>query len=208
MIISQLTCSPRSARARLFQHPPPPQPDHHVPPVPPERKGRGRKRDMTPPVQNTQQQPQRPLFRSKSCERPKMREAMRDTFRISSEKFTANLNRISSNFTDKILASKMSQHDGHSEAMVTTAPSGEIVSTNNGSILHSVAFRAIPCVDIQVGPPGDIFSPYHNNAKSDFYCCSFLGPSAKLVGLIPCGISNSHSCKPTRYLFIQTFPSS
>ena len=124
-VINQLTCSPRSAR-RGFA---PPQPDYSVPPVPPERKGRGRKRA------------EKPLFRSKSCERPKMR----DTFRVGSEKFAANFNRISSNITDKILHFQQENPNNGSEM------SREISTVSNNSILQSVALRAIPCVDIQVG---------------------------------------------------------
>ena len=124
-VINQLTCSPRSGR-RGFA---PPQPDYSVPPVPPERKGRGRKRA------------EKPLFRSKSCERPKMR----DTFRVGSEKFAANFNRISSNITDKILHFQQENPNNGSEM------SREISTVSNNSILQSVALRAIPCVDIQVG---------------------------------------------------------
>ena len=120
-VINQLTCSPRSGRR------PPPQPDYSVPPVPPERKGRGRKRAG-----------EKPLFRSKSCERPKMR----DTFRMGSEKFAANFNRISSNITDKIL------HYGQENS--NEISTREISTVSNNSILQSVALRAIPCVDIQV----------------------------------------------------------
>ena len=125
-VINQLTCSPRSGRRSNFDNFAPPQPDYSVPPVPPERKGRGRKRA------------EKPLFRSKSCERPKMR----DTFRVGSERFAANFNRISSNITDKIL---------HFQQENPEISSREISTVSNNSILQSVALRAIPCVDIQVG---------------------------------------------------------
>lgn len=164
-MISQLTCSPRSARARLNFDPcenknnkqtpvnlssnsnsrchglPRPQPDYHVPPVPPERKGRGRKRGQS------SNQPH--LFRSKSCERPKMR----DTFRM--DKFAANFNRISSNITDKLLSSRSSSQnqdfdqDDHQKFHDHSCREISNVAAHN-SILQSVALRAIPCVDIQV----------------------------------------------------------
>lgn len=116
-VINQLTCSPKSARGYNFED------GGGQAPVPPERKGRGRKRNGVQPQQ---------LYRSKSCERPKMR----DTFRM--DKFAANFNRISSNITDK-----MFKKEDISEAET----SREIA---NNSILQSVALRAIPCVDIQV----------------------------------------------------------
>jgi hypothetical protein len=181
LVINQLTCSPRSVRARLFQQPPPPQPEHHVPPVPPERKGRGRRRDQHQPQpqqpQISSSQRQKPLFRSKSCERPKMREAMRDTFRISSEKFTANLNRFSSNITDKLMMSNSNNNSNNSSSnsskksslqpsasssrlafetseyqrRESSTPSEMTTVSTNSNILQSVALRAIPCVDTQVG---------------------------------------------------------
>ena len=133
-----------------------PQPEYHVPPVPPERKGRGRKRGQLPMQNNKnnhEQPPQPPhLFRSKSCERPKMR----DTFRM--DKFAANFNRISSNITDKLLANHTNSSSSNQQninskehSLATNNSCREIdhVSPNN-SILQSVAFRAIPCVDIQV----------------------------------------------------------
>ena len=99
------------------------------------------------------------LLRSKSCERPKMR----DTFRM--DKFAANFNRISSNITDKLLSSTSHissssnkpeynhhHHNSSKDSHNTSEDScREIdpVSPNN-SLLQSVAFRAIPCVDIQV----------------------------------------------------------
>jgi len=86
---------------------------------------------------------------------------MRDTFRM--EKFAANFNRISSNITDKIIAAK-SNSAANQQRMSTSATSphlatigdmngggGEIVAHNGNSLLQTVAFRAIPCVDIQVG---------------------------------------------------------
>ena len=99
------------------------------------------------------------LLRSKSCERPKMR----DTFRM--DKFAANFNRISSNITDKLLSStshissnssnKPEYHNHHNSSKDSQNTSEDScreidpVSPNN-SLLQSVAFRAIPCVDIQV----------------------------------------------------------
>ena len=99
------------------------------------------------------------FLRSKSCERPKMR----DTFRM--DKFAANFNRISSNITDKLLSSTSHissssnkpeynhhHHNSSKDSHNTSEDScREIdpVSPNN-SLLQSVAFRAIPCVDIQV----------------------------------------------------------
>ena len=172
LLISQLTCSPRSARAtRLWQENgrsgAPPQPEHEAPPIPPERKGRGRRRghqeNADPYIGHGGREPQRiakPLFRSKSCERPKMR----DTFRM--EKFAANLNRISSNITDKIIQAKGSSGNTRNSATIpssATSPhlaanpvesshnSCEIMPQNGNSLLQNVAFRAIPCVDIQVG---------------------------------------------------------
>merc|ERR1712008_487964 len=107
-----------------------------------------------------EQPPQPPhLFRSKSCERPKMR----DTFRM--DKFAANFNRISSNITDKLLSStshnssrsnkpeyhhhhNTSSKDSHNTSEDSCREIDHPVSPNN-SLLQSVAFRAIPCVDIQ-----------------------------------------------------------
>ena len=178
LLINQLTCSPRSARsARRWEQTDAcrPQPDHEIPPIPPERKGRGRRRGGGPghgggdggpgqvdPEQVRGDEPHRihkPLFRSKSCERPKMR----DTFRM--EKFAANFNRISSNITDKLIAKPQQLRNNNSgstgpqsynETMSPTGEnnsgSGEIVLPQNGnSLLQTVALRAIPCVDIQVG---------------------------------------------------------
>ena len=183
LLINQLTCSPRSARStRLWAGEQPnacrPQPDHEIPPIPPERKGRGRRRGGGPggrgggdgggqidPEQvrgvldGEPHRIHKPLFRSKSCERPKMR----DTFRM--EKFAANFNRISSNITDKLIAKPQQLRNNNSgpqsynEAMSPTgennsgnSSSGEIVLPQNGnSLLQTVALRAIPCVDIQVG---------------------------------------------------------
>merc|ERR1719346_974111 len=67
---------------------------------------------------------------------------MRDTFRVGSERFAANFNRISSNITDKIL---------HFQQENPEISSREISTVSNNSILQSVALRAIPCVDIQAG---------------------------------------------------------
>ena len=183
LLINQLTCSPRSARStRLWAGEQPnacrPQPDHEIPPIPPERKGRGRRRGGGPggrgggdgggqidpeqvrgALDGEPHRIHKPLFRSKSCERPKMR----DTFRM--EKFAANFNRISSNITDKLIAKPQQLRNNNSgpqsynEAMSPTgennsgnSSSGEIVLPQNGnSLLQTVALRAIPCVDIQVG---------------------------------------------------------
>ena len=184
MLINQLTCSPRSARSSRAlwpDDPGVPQPDHEVPPVPPERKGRGRRRgcngqqsecgDRSSVGTSEPQRITKPLFRSKSCERPKMR----DTFRM--EKFAANFNRISSNITDKIIAAK-SNSAANQQRMSTSATSphlatigdmngggGEIVAHNGNSLLQTVAFRAIPCVDIQVGK-NLLYSPPINFFKS------------------------------------------
>eukprot|EP00094_Tigriopus_californicus_P012699 TCALIF_12276-PA protein Name:"Similar to SASH3 SAM and SH3 domain-containing protein 3 (Bos taurus)" AED:0.20 eAED:0.20 QI:110/1/1/1/0.6/0.83/6/59/865 len=65
--------------------------------------------------QQQQQQPQqqqKPLFRSKSCERPKMRDAVRDTLKNSSDKFHSNLSRFSSKFGHSPTISNFSQVDG------------------------------------------------------------------------------------------------
>ena len=87
---------------------------------------------------------------------------MRDTFRM--DKFAANFNRISSNITDKLLSStshissssnKPEYHNHHNSSKDSHNTSEDScreidpVSPNN-SLLQSVAFRAIPCVDIQV----------------------------------------------------------
>lgn len=186
-VISQLTCSPRSARTRITHYDiSQPQPEYHVPPVPPERKGRGRKRGQLPMQNNkkNQEQPPQPphLFRSKSCERPKMR----DTFRM--DKFAANFNRISSNITDKLLSStshissssnKPEYHNHHNSSKDSHNTSEDScreidpVSPNN-SLLQSVAFRAIPCVDIQTtssaSSAGHYYSrppPTHNVEDDD-----------------------------------------
>ncbi len=187
IVINQLTCSPGSVRrgggAAFY----PPQPDCHAPPVPPERKGRGRRRKTVDPahfspVNNPYQQQQyyhhssqhqqqqaprsgKPLYRSKSCERPKMREAMRDTFRISSEKFTHNFNRLSSNLTEKLTSAasrKSSAEPSQQQQHVTsgTSTSGydldnslvPLSHSSSGNLFQAVAFRAIPCVDVQVRP--------------------------------------------------------
>ena len=92
---------------------------------------------------------------------------MRDTFRM--EKFAANFNRISSNITDKLIAKPQQLRNNstsgsagpqsYNQAMSPTgennsgsSSSGEIVLPQNGnSLLQTVALRAIPCVDIQVG---------------------------------------------------------
>ena len=51
----------------------------------------------------------RQLYRSKSCERPKMKDSVRDTFKLlsneTSDRLQNNFNRFSSNFTDKFLTS-------------------------------------------------------------------------------------------------------
>lgn len=52
-----------------------------------------------------------PLYRSKSCERPKMRDAMKETFKLA--QVQSNLNRLSSNITDRVMSrfhSATSQH--------------------------------------------------------------------------------------------------
>ena len=69
-------------------------------PIPPARKGRKDKHKVPP-------DPQRPAYRSKSCERPtKMKDAVRDTFKIistESDKIQSNLNKFSANLTGRIL---------------------------------------------------------------------------------------------------------
>lgn len=85
LVIGQMMQSPRTAsRMRHIQQQqqsspdfyrpfnPPPEPSRSVPPVPPDRKCRSNPKNSSST---------KPLYRSKSCERPKMKEAMRDTFR-------------------------------------------------------------------------------------------------------------------------------
>lgn len=61
---------------------------------------------------NSQGQQQKPLFRSKSCERPKMRDTVRDTLKISTDKFHSNLSRFSAKFGHSPTISNFSQVDG------------------------------------------------------------------------------------------------
>ena len=92
------------------------QQDSHTP-IPPERKGRrndrnakGNSRDETTNYGSVyNDNSHRQLYRSKSCERPKMKDSVRDTFKLlsneTSDRLQTNFNRFSSNFTDKFLAS-------------------------------------------------------------------------------------------------------
>ena len=96
------------------------QQDSHTP-IPPERKGRrndrnagvnvkGNNRDETTNYGSVyNDNSHRQLYRSKSCERPKMKDSVRDTFKLlsneTSDRLQTNFNRFSSNFTDKFLAS-------------------------------------------------------------------------------------------------------
>ena len=169
MVIGQMAQSPRSAaRMRHKQHQqqsstdfrrqfePPPEPTRSVPPVPPERKGRG-----APKGSSSMGHP-KPLYRSKSCERPKMKDTMRDTFRISSDKIQNNFSRLSSNLTDKLSNNVMHRFSSggcgagsvSSSSRMSTG-STDVSSTTShvespNSLLQTVALRAIPCVDIQV----------------------------------------------------------
>ena len=170
LVINQMAQSPRSAaRLRHVQQQqqapssppdfyqkfePPPEPNRSAPPVPPERKGR-----TAPKGSST-----KPLYRSKSCERPKMKDAMRDTFRISSDKLQNNFSRISSNLTDKLSTNVMHRFSNGGCGAGSSISSSSRMSTGStdvssttshvespNSLLQTVALRAIPCVDIQVG---------------------------------------------------------
>lgn len=167
IVIGQMMQSPRSAaRMRHVQQQqqqqsssdfrrhfePPPEPSRSVPPIPPDRKGRSH-----PKSSHT-----KPLYRSKSCERPKMKDAMRDTFRISSDKLQNNISRLSSNFTDKLSTNVMHRFStggcgagSISSSSRMSTGSTDVSSTNShvetqNSLLQTVALKAIPCVDIQV----------------------------------------------------------
>jgi hypothetical protein len=98
-------------------------------PIPPERKGRRNDRNLSTTnrlsnrlenngtnVDNcsattgmNNDNNHRQLYRSKSCERPKMKDSVRDTFKIlsneTSDRLQNNFNRFSTNFTDKFLTS-------------------------------------------------------------------------------------------------------
>ena len=95
-------------------------------PIPPERKGRRTSRNGNILDNGTScnnednnfnkysnmmnnENNHRQLYRSKSCERPKMKDSVRDTFKLlsneTSDRLQNNFNRISSNFTDKFLTS-------------------------------------------------------------------------------------------------------
>ena len=167
IVIGQMMQSPRSAaRMRHVQQQQqqsatdfqrhfetPPEPSRTVPPIPPDRKGRSHPKSSHP----------KPLYRSKSCERPKMKDAMRDTFRISSDKLQNNISRLSSNFTDKLSTNVMHRFSGggcggagsiSSSSRMSTG-STDVSSTNShvetqNSLLQTVALKAIPCVDVQV----------------------------------------------------------
>merc|ERR1719433_804409 len=87
---------------------------------------------------------------------------MRDTFRM--DKFAANFNRISSNITDKLLSSNqnnINSKEHSSSAANNSCREIDHVSPNN-SILQSVAFRAIPCVDIQTTSSASTAGHYYS----------------------------------------------
>ena len=167
LVIGQMMQSPRTA-ARMrqiqlqqqqqsspdFYRPfePPPEPNRSVPPVPPDRKCRNSPKGCSS---------SKPLYRSKSCERPKMKDAMRDTFRISSDKIQNNFSRLSSNLSDKISSNVMNRFSGGAGSVSSSSRmstgSTDVSSTtstsnveNQNSLLQAVAMKAIPCVDIQV----------------------------------------------------------
>ena len=168
LVIGQMMQSPRTAaRMRVIQQQqqqsspdfyrpfePPPEPNRSVPPVPPDRKSRNNPKGSSS---------SKPLYRSKSCERPKMKDAMRDTFRISSDKIQNNFSRLSSNLTDKISSNVMHRFSGGAGSVSSSSRmstgSTDVSSTtsasnveNQNSLLQAVAMKAIPCVDIQVRP--------------------------------------------------------
>ena len=91
-----------------------------------------------------------------------MKDTMRDTFRISSDKIQNNFSRLSSNLTDKLSNNVMHRFSGggcgagsvSSSSRMSTG-STDVSSTTShvespNSLLQTVALRAIPCVDIQV----------------------------------------------------------
>ena len=97
-------------------------PQQYITPIPPERKGRRNDRnrlenravgndrgDGANSASMNNENSHRQLYRSKSCERPKMKDSVRDTFKLlsneTSDRLQNNFNRFSSNFTDKFLAS-------------------------------------------------------------------------------------------------------
>ena len=101
-----------------------------------------------------------------------MKETVKETFRISSDKFHSNLTKFSHNLSDKLSGLGGGGQAGHCSRMSTistdsmgkqsTASSdeGKPNSSISGdspsppqSILQAVAFKAIPCVEAQVSPP-------------------------------------------------------
>lgn len=123
------------------------------------------------------------LYRSKSCERPKMKDAVRDTFKISSDKLANNLNRLSSNISDKMNKLSVVNHNNNNShsnrsfqdpgisssssavspgqqpyfSMMTSSATFSggtdllgLSQQPHGSLLQSVAFKAVPCVEPQV----------------------------------------------------------
>jgi len=136
------------------------------------------------------------LYRSKSCDRPRVKETMRETFRISSDKLQSNLSRFSHNISDKLTSlqasSRMSttstgstgrQSSSSDEGKPASPASWQINDpptwpeqnasnssrcnssweqqppSHQQSILQSVAYKAIPCVELQTQCKGGRVSP-------------------------------------------------
>ena len=118
----------------------------------------------------------RHLYRSKSCERPKIKDAVRDTFKLisneTSDRLQTNLNRLSTNFTDKFLTSNSimnkfacgsgngsgsstrsnnSSHDGknsHSSRMSTgssdcSSKNSNISGANENALLQTTSLQSV-----------------------------------------------------------------
>jgi len=174
IVIGQMAHSPRTAaKLRHLKHQNsetsvrnfemPPEPDRTAPPIPPERKARANPKNTTTGCHH------KPLYRSKSCERPKMKDTVRDTFKINSDKFQMNISRISSNITDRLSSNVMQRFTSGTHGSGTAGGGGGSISSSSrmstgstdissntshfespNSILQTVALKAIPCVDIQV----------------------------------------------------------
>lgn len=104
--------------------------------------------------------PHKRLYRSKSCDRHKMRDTVRDSLKANSDmlqdsvrKFYPDIDRLSCNVSDKATVFYKSWSSSSSSHMSTLSSdvsscTSQFESTN--SILQTVALKVIPCVDIQV----------------------------------------------------------
>ena len=168
LVINQLSQSPRSGRARSKQNE---ADDTNNEESGSNRKGRcGKSKSAGNKNIN-------PLFRSKSCERPKMRDAVREAIRLP-DKFQSNLNRFSSTLADRVWNKFSHNHNNsnsaipHSMTTHSLMPSSEMMSS-------------------KVGNPEDVsdfyYMDHHVNQNASLKEETFLGqPNSLILRAIPC----------------------